>query len=97
MVDLLFHPEAELEYTAAIHWYEERSLRAAARFESEVEHVLALIRSDPEAFARYDDVHRFVLVRRFPYSVVYRTLSERLYVIAVAHSSRSPGYWQSRQ
>jgi len=93
---LLFHPEAQAEYSDAIRWYEERSERAASRFETEVEHALELIRAAPEMFPRYDDVHRFALLRRFPYSVIYRELSGQLYVIAVAHSSRSPGYWRHR-
>jgi hypothetical protein len=41
-------------------------------------------------------VHRFAVVRRFPYSVVYRMLGAEQYVVAVAHSSRSPDYWHGR-
>jgi hypothetical protein len=37
MVELSFHPEAQAEYAAAIRWYQERSPRASARFEAEVE------------------------------------------------------------
>jgi plasmid stabilization system protein ParE len=96
VTEALFHPEAAAEYADAIRWYDERSQRAASRFEMEVERVVDLISTDPEAFARYDDVHRFTLVRRFPYSVVYRILSGRPYIVAVAHSSRAPGYWRHR-
>lgn len=92
----LFHPEAEAEYLHAFKWYEARSSRAALRFEAQVEDVLARIAATPDFFPRYDDTHRFAIVRRFPYSVVYQKVSDRLYVIAVAHSSRSPGYWQDR-
>jgi hypothetical protein len=31
---------------------------------------------------------------RFPYSVVYRVLSESVDVIAIAHQSRREGYWR---
>jgi plasmid stabilization system protein ParE len=93
----LFHPEAMAEYIESVGWYEERSLRAAERFEAEVERVLARILADPNAFPRYDEIHRFAVLHRFPYSVVYEAQAEGVYVIAVAHSSRSPGYWQTRR
>jgi plasmid stabilization system protein ParE len=91
-----FHPEAETEYLKAYKWYEERSLRAAQKFELEVEDVVSRIATAPESFPRYDDIHRFAIVRRFPYSVVYQALFDAIYVVAVAHSSRSPDYWRGR-
>lgn len=75
---------------------ETRSPQAASRFEAEVEIVLTRIAADPESFPRYDAIHRFAIVRRFPYSVVYQAISEHIYIAAVAHSSRSLGYWQHR-
>ena len=40
--------------------------------------------------------HRFAVLKRFPYSAIYQVQPGRAYVVAVAHSSRSEGYWQSR-
>lgn len=97
MPDLQFHPEADAEYAAAIQWYENRSVRAADRFELEVENTLQRICSSPDVFARYDEIHRYALIHRFPYSLVYRTFNEVVYVVAVAHGSRSPGYWLDRK
>ena len=96
MANVLFHPEAQAEYDAAIAWYQSRSPQAARRFEAEVDRVLGLIASGPETFPNYDDEHRFAVLRRFPYSVVYQVQPGQVYVVAVAHSSRSPGYWQGR-
>jgi plasmid stabilization system protein ParE len=39
---------------------------------------------------------RCALVRRFPYAVYYRVEPERIVVIAVFHTKRDPGVWQSR-
>lgn len=33
---------------------------------------------------------------QFPYTVVYRVGSDRLFVLAVAHSRRQPHYWTGR-
>jgi plasmid stabilization system protein ParE len=75
---LIFHPEADGEYFKAFQWYKARSPQAASRFEAEVEAVLARIVADPESFPHYDAIHRFAIVQRFPYSIVYQTISEQL-------------------
>ena len=33
---------------------------------------------------------------KFPYSLVYRVSDDVITVLAVAHQSRKPGYWQGR-
>ena len=88
MADVRFHPEAQAEYQAALAWYQARSHQAADRFEAEAEHVLDLVAANPAMFPRYDDEHRFAMLRRFPYSVVYQALPDGVYVIAVAHTRR---------
>ena len=96
MANTRFHPEAQAEYEEAIAWYQARSPRASMRLEAEVERVVRVIESNPDIFPKYDDLHRYALLRRFPYSIVYQHWDDRIYVIAVAHGSRLPGYWQDR-
>jgi toxin ParE1/3/4 len=96
VADVFFHPEAQEEYEEASAWYQARSPNAAARFEAEVDRVLALIEANPGMFPKYDDEHRFAVMLRFPYSVVYQAQSDDVYVIAIAHGSRRPGYWEGR-
>jgi plasmid stabilization system protein ParE len=93
---VLFHPEAQAEYDAAIAWYRARNPQAAVRFEAEVERVLGLIEANPKTFPKYDIEHQFAVLRRFPYSIVYQNQDACIYVIAVAHGKRMPGYWQGR-
>jgi toxin ParE1/3/4 len=96
VADLAFHPEAQAEYDAALAWYQARSLRAAARFEADVERTLTAVQANPQAFPAYDDEHRYAVLRRYPYSVVYLEQPDRILVIAVAHAGRAAGYWQGR-
>lgn len=70
VASVLFHPEAQAEYTAAIAWYRQRSPRAASRFEAEVDRMLELIGTSPEMFPRYDEENRLAVLERFPYSIV---------------------------
>jgi hypothetical protein len=39
---------------------------------------------------------RSAAVRRFPYSIFFRTRSDRLIVLSVFHARRAPGIWRER-
>lgn len=91
-----FLPAADVDYAKARLWYFERSERAADRFEEAVEQAVAEIAADPERWPMIDAKHRFHLLRRFPYSIVYRVENELVIVVAVAHARRRFGYWKNR-
>jgi toxin ParE1/3/4 len=91
------HEEAGAEYDAAFDWYLERSEETAIRFSGEVERALADIGRSPQRWAAGSHRTRSYLLRKFPYVLVYRELaSNDIQVVAVAHTSRRPGYWKSR-
>jgi plasmid stabilization system protein ParE len=39
---------------------------------------------------------RELVLRRFPYTIVYRVMNGVIVIVAIAHHSREKGYWQSR-
>ncbi len=94
--DVAFHRDAVAEYEEAFAWYFSRSPGIATRFEHEVERALRLIIEAPVRWPACDEVHRKVLLRRFPYLVIYREHQGRLWVVAVAHGHRRPRYWENR-
>ncbi len=96
MTDVVISSAAEGDYTDALGWYAERSTNAAEQFEAEFQRALDTIASDPERFPFCDDRHRFFLLRRFPFQVIYRPHLDQIIVVAVAHTSREPGYWVGR-
>jgi len=89
-------PEALAEAEAAAEWYAARSPKAAAGFVAEVEAAIATILRIPAAWPAFDHGTRRYLLRRFPYSVVYRIDPDRILIVAVAHGHRRPGYWRTR-
>jgi plasmid stabilization system protein ParE len=91
-----FHPEALAEAVAAAAWYRERSTRAAAAFEAEISHAMNRIAAAPDRYPRYVDESRRILLRRFPYAIVYRVHADSIEIVAVAHGRRRPGYWRTR-
>jgi plasmid stabilization system protein ParE len=96
MIEIVVASPAEREYVEALQWYAERSIRAAERFDEGFDEAIQLIASDPERFPRCDERHRWLLMRRFPYQIIYRLSSACVTVVAVAHTSREPNYWHGR-
>jgi toxin ParE1/3/4 len=92
-----FHGEAAAEYDSAFDWYLERSAEAAFKFDAEVDRALTQILQTPHRWAAGPYKTRKYLLRQFPFTLIYR---ERAFgdiqVVAVAHTSRRPGYWKPR-
>lgn len=96
MLNVNFLPGADADYQGALAWYRARSPQAAARFDAAVMEGVWRIGDRPELYALIDDRHRRYLLRRFPYSLIYRVEPSEVLVVAVAHSRRSASYWQDR-
>lgn len=90
-------PEAEAELTANERWYAQRSPSAAEAFIAEVDAAFGRIAEAPETWPRYRRGTRRFVLRRFPFSIVYRTEADVVYVVAVAHAKRRPEYWRRRK
>ena len=97
MKHLAFHPQAEAEFARDTEFYAERSLRLAQEFTGAVEQALAFVQENPEAGTPVRGALRGWLVRRFPYTVIYREEEDRIYVLALAPHRRRPGYWRRRE
>jgi toxin ParE1/3/4 len=94
-VDL--HDEASAEYDAAFDWYLQRSPDAALNFDTEVERALTQIIDAPQRWAVGPHSTRTFLLRKFPFTLIYRERpSGVIQIVAVAHTSRKPGYWKHR-
>jgi plasmid stabilization system protein ParE len=91
-----YHPRAAEELEAAAQWYWDRSERAALAFRSELDRAVRLIAETPDRWPEYVSGTRRFLLRRFPFSIVYRQVQSDIQVIAVAHAKRRPGYWRDR-
>lgn len=94
---VVLHEEAIAEARAAREWYEARSTSAAQAFFAELDYAIEEIAELPEVWPTYIEGTRRYLLRRFPFSVVYRKHPSGIQVIAVAHNRRRAGYWKSRK
>ncbi len=96
MARLIICSAAETDYTESLVWYAGRSQDAANDFDNEFDQGIDQILSDPRRFPLCDARHRYFLMRRFPFRIIYRIDGEDVIVIAVAHTARSPDYWMDR-
>ena len=91
-----FHPDAVLEFDAAVAYYEEYQHGLGLEFAEEIYAALARIIEYPDAYSPLSPNTRRCLVNRFPYGIVYQVKSDILRVIAIANLHRHPGYWKER-
>ena len=93
---VVFHPKAAEDYDEAFAWYSARSRSVAADFEREIGRALRLIRDSPHLGPLFDSSRRRMIVRKFPYSLIYEVVGRELVIFAVAHGGRRPYYWRRR-
>ena len=93
-----FAPLAQQELVEATQRYLiDGGVKVAEDFERAIRRALQLLVFMPQlGSGTYHGVRTWPL-KRFPYTLVYRVAGETITVIAVAHQSREPGYWDGRR
>ncbi len=87
---------AESDFTASLTWYANRDTDLARQFDSEFDAAIKRIAESPDTFPAIDERHRYMQMRRFPFVIIFREDLVKVTIIAVAHTSRSPGFWHGR-
>jgi plasmid stabilization system protein ParE len=94
---VVFHPEAEAELIAAARFYETHRIGLGLDFISEIRRAADVLVANPRRGHRFSKRLRRLLIRRFPYGLVYREEPDTTFIVAVAHLRRRPGYWRQRR
>lgn len=95
--EVVFHRLAAGEYRAARAWYASRSHDVAKRFCLAMDRAVDQIATRAETLPTLLGPHHYVRAGRFPYLLIFRVIDTRtVIVLAVAHTSRRPGYWRHR-
>ena len=92
----IFHPEAEEEFIAAVRQYADIDPALGADFEAKVEEGVLLAMMFPSMWREISSGLRRVLIRRFPYGIIYAYDEDIFYILAVMHLHARPGYWKDR-
>ncbi len=92
-----FHPEAEKEFNKAIDYYEDIEPGLGYDFALEVYSSINRSVDFPKAWAILEGDVRRSLVRRFPFGILYSEEKDGIFIVAVMHLHREPGYWKCRR
>ena len=88
---------AEQEMFDAARYYELQAPGLGQDFLDKVELALHDLGSAPERWPFVRDDIRRRQIRRFPYSLLYRSDTDEVVILAVMHQKRHPSYWLSRK
>lgn len=94
---LIVLPAASREFDAALEWSKVTfGASTAVRLQRRFEQAGRILMREPALGAPASKQTRKLPLGKFPYTLVYRVQGEVITVIAVAHQSRMPGYWEGR-
>jgi plasmid stabilization system protein ParE len=92
------HPEAESDLREAADYYRERAGTALAQaLLAEFERAAHLLIEHPLLGALWFHGKRRLVLKHFPYSLIYSVSTNEVRILAVAHHSRRAGYWRTRK
>jgi len=82
---------------ATARYYELQAPGLGHDFLDKVEKALQDLVSSPERWPVVQEDIRRRLIRRFPYSLIYRIEPDEIVILAVMHQKRHPSYWLPRR
>ena len=85
------------EVHEACAWYDEQRDGLGDEFFQELERLLNTIADNPKAYPLAPLGRRKAHLKRFPYTVFYRILSDRVRILSVHHDKRHPDYGTRRR
>ena len=91
-----FLAPARLEYFDEIKYYSRIRDELGLRFIEAVEEASERALAFPLAGSPCESGTRRFLLKKFPFSMVYRVEDDGILIVAIAAHSKKPGYWISR-
>jgi len=96
MTNIIFHPGIEYEVKSSYVWYQNQADGLGEDFLSELEAAYQAIIELPETWPKFSKGFRRFLLSKFPFSIIYQFNGKTVFVVAVMHNNRKPGYWIKR-
>lgn len=88
---------AEAEFYSIVDYYQQFDPALSSDFIQEFDRAVQRLQDFPNAGSPYLHGTKRIILRRFPYSIVYKIyLNEVIVAHAVMHMRRKPDYWRER-
>ena len=91
-----FMPQAGDEVVQATAYYLDQSSTVADEYLADIADATDLLLRFPHAGSPVAGKARRLILKTFPYQLIYRVEGEEIRIYAVAHLKRKPGYWRTR-
>ena len=96
MREVIYHTDADEEFYESARFYEKRSKGLGWRFVRAVQEADLRIAELPLSFPIVEGVVRKCVLDDFPFTILFAADDDLVFVLAVAHQHRRPGYWRRR-
>jgi plasmid stabilization system protein ParE len=93
---LIIRPETDADMDDAYDWYELQKPGLGLEFQQAIITSLNKIQQNPFLYQVIHGETRHVLIKRFPYVLLYFVTDTTIVVTACFHNKRDPNIWQSR-
>lgn len=84
------HPLAEAEFHDSMYWYQRQQKGLELEFARCIDEAIERIKRTPELYPRTYKHIRKIVVRRFPFIILYEFDDNEIRIIAIFHSRRNP-------
>jgi plasmid stabilization system protein ParE len=91
-----FHAEARAELVHEVGFYTDVRRSLGERFDKAVKAAVEQAAEFPDLGSPFLYGTRRVIPKKFHFSIVYLTLGNEIFIVAIAPDSRRPGYWRGR-
>ena len=89
-----FLTPASVELTDAVDYYEDQRPGLGYEFLSEVEAAIDKIMQFPDAWTPLTKRIRRILLKRFPFGLLYNVQDDTVIIVAVMDLRRNPAHWK---
>jgi len=93
---VIFHPEASEEMSESARFFEEKSVGLGSDLIAAIQQATGRIKKFPASGPVESGNIRKCLVPGFPFTLLYEVNPDHIFIAAVMHQHRRPGYWKKR-
>ena len=93
----IVRPAAAADIRRAYRWYERQRDGLGEEFLTEVRAAMDAVFTAPTAYQVLHRQTRRVLVRRFPYGLLFRLIDDMVVFVGCFHTRRNPESWARRR
>lgn len=95
-MNVVITEEAKNDLFDAIDYYESEQVGLGVRLRDEFAEVSVSIGGNPLLWRERPEGYRRVNLPVFPYYIAFVIRDNVIFIVALAHGSRKPGYWHER-